>query len=24
MTMKKCLSCHEERKAATDCISCHR
>jgi hypothetical protein len=24
MTMKKCLSCHQEKKAATDCISCHR
>jgi hypothetical protein len=24
MTMKKCLSCHEEKKASTDCIACHR
>lgn len=24
MTMKKCLSCHEEKGASTDCIACHR
>lgn len=24
MSMKKCLACHEEKGAATDCISCHR
>ena len=24
MTMKECISCHEQKKASTDCLACHR